>query len=81
MKLVGELNALTLAQEPGQIREAVRRAVAALGPTNRFILQPVDALFPDTPWAGVAAMVEAWKGRGSRRSRLNLTGSARSAPQ
>ena len=32
-----------------------------LGPTNRFILHPVDAIFPDTPWSGIEAMIEAWK--------------------
>jgi len=24
-------------------------------------LAPVDALFPDTPWASVQAMIEAWR--------------------
>ena len=35
--------------------------VDVLGPTNHFILHPVDALFPDTPWEGVEAMIDAWK--------------------
>lgn len=61
MALVGGLNALTLRQEPGAIRMEVQRALETLGPTGRFILHPVDALFPDTPWSGVEAMIAAWK--------------------
>jgi uroporphyrinogen-III decarboxylase len=62
MTLVGGTNALSLASEnQGRIRQEVEQAVAVLGPTNRFILHPVDAIFPDTPWEGVAAMIEAWK--------------------
>ncbi len=60
--LVGGTNALSLASgDPGRIRGEVRRAIDILGPTNRFILHPVDALFPDTPWSGVEAMIEAWR--------------------
>lgn len=61
MTLVGGTNALTLASgDAERIRAEVQRAVRVLGPTNRFILQPVDGLFPDTPWGGIEAMVEAW---------------------
>ena len=42
------------------ICQAVHTAVRKLGPTS-FILAPVDALFPDTPWPSVEAMIEAWK--------------------
>jgi hypothetical protein len=62
MALVGGLNVLTLA--PGdrdQIRESVRRAIDSLAPGGRFILHPLDSLFPDTPWEGVEALIEAWK--------------------
>ena len=41
------------------IRQAVHTAVGKLGPRG-FILAPVDALFPDTPWSNVEAMIEAW---------------------
>lgn len=61
MALVGGLNALTLGHEPAVIRDEARRALDTLGPTGRFILHPVDALFPDTPWAGVEAMIAAWE--------------------
>ena len=44
-----------------RIRDEVRRAIQTLGPTNRFILHLVDALFPDTPWEGVEHMIEAWQ--------------------
>jgi hypothetical protein len=39
----------------------VRRAVETLAPSGRFILHPVDSLFPDTPWSGVEAMIAAWR--------------------
>lgn len=62
MTLVGGTNALTLGSgDPARIREEVIRAVDALGNTRRFILHPVDALFPDTPWEGVEALIAAWK--------------------
>jgi len=60
--LVGGTNALTLASgDMRRIREEVCRAIEVLGPTRRFILQPVDALFPDTPWESVAQLIAAWK--------------------
>ncbi|NLS79909.1 MAG: hypothetical protein GXY76_21925 [Chloroflexi bacterium] len=43
-----------------EVRRAVAEAVGALGPDG-FILAPVDALFPDTPWESVQAMIEAWR--------------------
>jgi uroporphyrinogen-III decarboxylase len=62
MTLVGGTNALSLASGDTQrISNEVRRAIEVLGPTNRFILHPVDAIFPDTPWSGVEAMIAAWK--------------------
>ena len=62
MTLVGGTNALTLSSgDPQRIRDEVRRAVEVLGPTNRFILQPVDAVFPDTPWDGIECMIAAWR--------------------
>ncbi len=60
--MVGGANALTLASgNPKRIRDEIRRAIDVLGPTNRFILQPTDAIFPDTPQEGVMQMIEAWK--------------------
>jgi len=60
--LAGGVNSLTLAGgDARRIRDDVHRAMDVLGPGGRFILQPVDALFPDTPWEGVETMIEAWK--------------------
>jgi len=60
--MVGGTNALSLASgDAARIRDEVKRAIDVLGPTNRFILQPVDAIFPDTPLEGFMQMVEAWK--------------------
>jgi hypothetical protein len=62
MTLVGGTNALSLASgDPRRIQDEVGRALKILGPTNRFILHPVDAIFPDTPWSGVETMIRAWK--------------------
>lgn len=62
MTLVGGTNALSLGSgDSARIRDEVRRALDLLGPTNRFILHPVDALFPDTPWEGVETLIAAWQ--------------------
>jgi hypothetical protein len=62
MTLVGGTNSLSLqSKDRDRIRREVHRAIEVLGPTRRFILHPVDALFPDTPWEGVQAMIESWK--------------------
>jgi len=62
MTLVGGTNALSLGSGDKQrIHDEVSRAVDVLGPTSRFILQPVDAVFPDTPWEGIECMIAAWR--------------------
>jgi hypothetical protein len=62
MVIAGGINSVSLSSgETDLIRDEVQRALDILGPTKRFILQPVDALFPDTPWESVEAMVEAWR--------------------
>jgi hypothetical protein len=60
--LAGGVNsAVTLGSgAPEEIRQAVRGAVKTLGPEG-FVLAPVDAIFPDTPWESVKAMIDAWK--------------------
>jgi uroporphyrinogen-III decarboxylase len=61
MCLVGGANAITLATKDHKMIEAeVSQAIEALGPTGRFILHPIDALSPDTPWEGVEMLIEAW---------------------
>ncbi len=62
LTLVGGISAITLgSREPGRIERDVGRAMEVLGPTRRFILHPVDALFPDTPWSGVEELIRCWK--------------------
>lgn len=62
MTLVGGTNALSLGSgDPQRIRKEVHTAMDALAGSKRFILHPVDAIFPDTPWQGVQTMIEAWK--------------------
>jgi uroporphyrinogen-III decarboxylase len=61
--LVGGINSTHFAAgKPESIGRDVRRALEALAGTGRFILHPVDALHPDTPWEGLQAVIEAWKG-------------------
>jgi hypothetical protein len=61
--LVGGINSTAFARStPEEIGREIRRALEVLSPTCRFILQPVDALYPDTSWEGMQAVIEAWKG-------------------
>jgi len=60
--LVGGISTVTLATESVEsIRKQLTESVKALSKHNRFILHPVDALFPDTPWEGVETLIEVWK--------------------
>jgi uroporphyrinogen-III decarboxylase len=43
-----------------EIRTTVRSAVQTMGQGGGFILAPVDALFPDTPWESVKTLIDAW---------------------
>ncbi len=63
MAVAGGINSgVTLASgSTEEIRQAVYTAVRTLGRGGGFILAPVDALFPDTPWSSVEAMIEAWR--------------------
>lgn len=61
MTMVGGTNAISLgSKDEKRIQLEVQKAIEILGPTNHFILHPVDAIFPDTPWQGVETMIEAW---------------------
>lgn len=61
MTIVGGINSITLnSKNKTQIDNEVKRVINILGETNRFILQPVTSLFPDTPWEGVEMLIEAW---------------------
>ncbi len=63
LAVAGGINSgVTLASgSPQEIRQAVYIAMQTLAPGGGFILAPVDALFPDTPWPSVQAMIEAWR--------------------
>ena len=64
LTVVGGTSALSLASgDLGRIRDEVNHAIDVFGAAGRFILHPLDAIFPDTPWEGVRAMIEAWKQR------------------
>jgi len=63
MAVAGGINSgVTLARGSlEEIRQAVHAAVHTLGPGGGFILAPVDALFPDTPWSSVETMIKSWQ--------------------
>jgi hypothetical protein len=62
LTLAGGMNSTSLLSgSPAEIRELVLRAMKVMGPTGRFILHPVDALFPDTPWKSIETVIDAWR--------------------
>ncbi|MFC1452166.1 uroporphyrinogen decarboxylase family protein [Verrucomicrobiota bacterium] len=62
MTLAGGINTVSLKTDgPDAVKNQVRQAIDSLAPTGRFILHPVDALFPDTPWQGIETMLDAWR--------------------
>ena len=62
MTLVGGVSAIALSNKDNAVLERdVRHALDVFGPTHRFILHPVDAVFPDTPWEAMETLIEAWK--------------------
>ena len=66
LAVAGGINsAVTLGRGSAQeIQRAVDSAVRTLGPGGGFILSPVDALFPDTPYHAVEVMIGAWREAG-----------------
>jgi hypothetical protein len=58
-------------QDSETVRSEVGHAMDVLGITNRFILHPVDLLYPDMRWEGLATMIKTWKTylRGDPRGR------------
>jgi hypothetical protein len=62
MTIVGGISSVSLIKSDfDQIRRDVRDAIEVLGPTTRFILHPVDSIYPDTPWKSMDTMIKAWK--------------------
>lgn len=62
MTLVGGISSVSLITNNSiQIHQEVKEAIEVLGSTNRFILHPVDSIFPDTPWESIETLIEAWK--------------------
>ena len=62
MTVVGGTNALSILPEnESRLEDEVKRSIDLLGPTNRFILHPVDALFPDTPTEGLLNLIQLWQ--------------------
>jgi hypothetical protein len=63
MAVAGGINSgVTLARgNREEIAQAVQQAMEILAPGGGFILAPVDAIFPDTPWSSVEAMISAWR--------------------
>jgi hypothetical protein len=62
--IVGVVSSLTLSDEKSAVEANVRRALDVLGKSERFILQPACSIYPDTPWAGLSALIDTWKSYG-----------------
>lgn len=61
MTLVGGISSVVLGtSDPAAIRESTKRALDIFAPTNRFILHPVDSVFPDTPWESIETLIRSW---------------------
>jgi uroporphyrinogen-III decarboxylase len=59
--LVGGVSSLTLDAPKQEIEQNTVKAMEILGKTNRFILHPVDSIYPNTPWEGLNTMIETWR--------------------
>jgi hypothetical protein len=60
--MVGGINAVTLLSGSREaIRKEVQTTLEVMSASKRFILHPVDAIFPDTPWESVEVMINTWK--------------------
>lgn len=59
--LVGGVSSLTLGAPAPKIQKATRGAMELLAKTNRFILHPVDSIFPDTSREGLETMINTWR--------------------
>ena len=61
MCIVGGVSSLALDKPKEELERQIAASMQVFKPTDRFILHPVDALFPDTPWEGVKNLIEIWK--------------------
>ena len=61
MTLAGGASALSLNGDYEKLEKEVKKSIEIFKPSNRFILHPVDAVFPDTPWLGIKKFIEFWK--------------------
>ena len=61
MCIVGGVSSLTLDKPKEELERQIAASMEVFKPTDRFILHPVDALFPDTPWEGIKNLIEIWK--------------------
>jgi hypothetical protein len=58
MTIAGGTNTLSLGREhERRLESEVRTSIDVLGPTSKFMLHPVDALFPDTPASGLERLM------------------------
>ena len=59
--LVGGVSSITLDAPASEIKKNTAKAMEILSKTNRFILHPVNSIYPDTPWKGLETMIETWR--------------------
>ena len=59
--LVGGVSSITLNAPVSEVKNNTAKAMDILGKTNRFILHPVNSIYPDTSWEGLNTMIEEWR--------------------
>ena len=59
--LVGGVSSITLNAPASEVKNNTAKAMDILGKTNRFILHPVNSIYPDTSWEGLNTMIEEWR--------------------
>ncbi|MBE3067025.1 MAG: hypothetical protein IMZ73_06300, partial [Chloroflexi bacterium] len=59
--LVGGVSSITLDAPASEIKKNTAKAMEIFSKTNRFILHPVNSIYPDTPWKGLETMIETWR--------------------
>ena len=59
--MIGGISVVHSTEKPETIRNETQLALETFGKSNRFILHPVDSLYPDTRWEGLKVMIDTWK--------------------
>jgi len=61
LTIVGGVSSLSLSKPKIELEEQIKISMDVFKSTNKFILHPVDAVFPDTSWEGIENLIDLWK--------------------